>query len=574
MSKKRSRLEELVVMLLMLCSAVRLESLYKNQPTRSLMYNTTSGIYQAQLVAVDHPTQAFLNALLAHEHSVFEGRHHAADAKCSYVHKLIAVPYGEKPERFQRAILRKYEPGVHPVQEQIVCYQLANMTSYGLFQLKSQPKMTEDCLTANVYMPVDSENKLRDLSVIVHVHGGSNMVGGAFLFDGSVLAALGKVVVVTINYRLGVLGFLSDGSKKYPGNYGLRDQMLAIKWVRNNCHVLNCNPNKITLWGHSAGAGDIAWLAISPNANNLFQRAIIQSGSALSYWALDKLPFERYKSLRTYFNCTFLPEAHSEENGAMTRLIDECLKKMPLDKIYSFKFALIDAPGPINDAQLGKDALITAKYSGKDMIVQNFPQHLSILTGINAVEGFAFEGFFSTSVKFWSHINVTNELMLTLERFSLLVREKCIQNTAIMSRLKIGDFYERTAKKMLRENLSEQSKYTADLIRRLKSILLNSHTIFDSGFIELTNTLYDAAMSRRQQQQQPTQESVSRNKNANSNNLFVYEYLHENGGSSSNLRDFKSIVKNTTQLSTHFDGIDFIFGKLKSPIISVFVSSN
>ena len=124
---------------------------------------------------------------------------------------------------------------------------------------------------------------------------------------------------------------------KYPGNYGLRDQILAIKWLKQNCPVLNCDPNAITLWGHSAGAGNVNWLAISPLSNHLFQRVVIQSGTSFSYWGHDKMPFDRYKALKTYFNCSGLPETHTRQNGAMTQLIEKCLYLVPLTDLFSFK---------------------------------------------------------------------------------------------------------------------------------------------------------------------------------------------------------------------------------------------
>ena len=79
------------------------------------------------------------------------------------------------------------------------------------------------------------------------------MVGTGNLFDGSILASHSNIIVAMINYRLSILGFISDMTERYPGNYGLKDQILAIKWLKMNCEILNCDPDLITLWGHSAG---------------------------------------------------------------------------------------------------------------------------------------------------------------------------------------------------------------------------------------------------------------------------------------------------------------------------------
>jgi carboxylesterase type B len=492
-----------------------------------LQYNTTSGIYEAKLVKIA--------AYSAHKN------------RPTYVHKIVGIPYAEKPERFAQSVMKNYEPGIHYSQEPVFCHQSVNISAYGLFSLLDPPRMSEDCLTVNLYIPVPSspeeEKQLKNMSVLIHIHGGSNMVGGASLFDGTMLAGHGKLIVAIINYRLSILGFLSDMTEKYSGNYGLRDQILAINWIKNNCPVLNCNPNSITLWGHSAGAGDVNWLSVSPLSNHLFQRVIIQSGSSFSYWGFDKMPTERYKALKTYFNCPDLPEQYTPKNGAMTKLIENCLTNVPLNDLFSFKFSLIDAPGPVYDGFLGENSLIN-EYTPKEMIDKNTKRSildLDILTGINGVEGFSFEGYFSSSVRFWAQNNLTNEVVLTLERISLLTREKCSQGSIIANRGLIEQFYESKVEKLLADN----SDINSEEAKRLKAIFVNSDFIFDIGFIELVKVL---------------SEKRAENEYAKHGNLFVYEYLHENTGSQANFNAFKRYLKKNFPLSTHFDGIDLAFG--------------
>jgi carboxylesterase type B len=193
------------------------------QPKLPLYYNTTSGIYRAELVSVvSHRTK--------------------------YVAKLSYIPYAEKPGRFQHSVLKKYEHNVKQSDENIVCHQAAELNMYGLFKIRDIGRKTEDCLRITIYIPLSKEQP-KNLSVVIHIHGGSNYVGSSGLFDGSIVSAHGNVIVAIINYRLGMLGFLSDGTKKYPGNFGLRDQVNALKWLKLNCPTLGCNPNSITLWG-------------------------------------------------------------------------------------------------------------------------------------------------------------------------------------------------------------------------------------------------------------------------------------------------------------------------------------
>ena len=289
---------------------------------------------------------------------------------------------------------------------------------------------------------------------------------------------------------------------------------------------------------------------MSPLANKLFQRVVIQSGTAFNYWAQDKMPFDRYKALKTYFNCTDLPYEHTNENGAMSKLIETCLTHVPLNDLFSFKFSLIDGPGPVFDGFLGKDSIISETTPQKLMAKDNSILNLDILVGINAVEGFSFEGYFSSSAKFWTKNNFTNELTLTMERLSLLIREKCKQNSIIANRLLIDHYYESKVKSLV----SDQIYMNTDEAKQLKSIFLNGDIIFDTGFVELIKLIKE--------------------KNSNSNkkvNLFVYEYLHENTGSQPNLRAFKQYLKEDYTLSTHFDGMDLALGNFLLTNLVIFL---
>lgn len=132
---------------------------------------------------------------------------------------------------------------------------------------------------------------------MVYIHGGqflrgSNNVGPDYLLKED-------IVLVSINYRLGLLGFLvlNDTSLNVPGNAGLKDQILALKWVKKNIKAFNGDPARITIFGISAGAVSIDFILLSPLAKNLFHGAIIQSGSVVNPWAIgtfDPVDFCRY----------------------------------------------------------------------------------------------------------------------------------------------------------------------------------------------------------------------------------------------------------------------------------------
>jgi len=114
---------------------------------------------------------------------------------------------------------------------------------------------------------------------MVYIHGGG-FEHGSKGFDGSGLASR-DVVVVSINYRLGVLGFLSTQDDTMPGNFGMLDQIEALKWVRANIAAFGGDANSVTIFGHSAGSASVSLLNVSPLASGLFKRAIMQAGGAI-----------------------------------------------------------------------------------------------------------------------------------------------------------------------------------------------------------------------------------------------------------------------------------------------------
>ena len=142
---------------------------------------------------------------------------------------------------------------------------------------------SEDCLYLNVFKPVQRE---APLPVMVWIHGGgfNNGSGTAHLYDGSALARRG-VMVVSINYRLGRLGFFDHpalaaarGADEAGGNYGLMDMVEALRWVRANAEAFGGDPANVTIFGESAGGAAVTRLMISPEARGLFHRAVVQSG--------------------------------------------------------------------------------------------------------------------------------------------------------------------------------------------------------------------------------------------------------------------------------------------------------
>jgi para-nitrobenzyl esterase len=155
------------------------------------------------------------------------------------------------------------------------------------FYLREEPQ-SEDCLYLNIWTAAASESERRP--VMVWFHGGALVEGSGSLpsFDGAQLAAKG-IVLVTVNYRLGVFGYLAhpalsaDSERQVSGNYGLLDQIAALRWVRDNIAAFGGDPSNVTIFGQSAGSTSVFALLVSPLSGGLFGRAIGQSGSPFSF---------------------------------------------------------------------------------------------------------------------------------------------------------------------------------------------------------------------------------------------------------------------------------------------------
>ena len=147
----------------------------------------------------------------------------------------------------------------------------------GLVPGMGSDEQSDDCLNLNVWTPSVDDSR----PVLVWIHGGAFSLGAGSLsvYDGSRLAAATNTVVVTINYRLGALGFLVIDDPSCTPNVGLLDQVAALEWVRDNISAFGGDPDNVTIFGESAGGGSVLSLLSMPSAVGLFQRAIIQSGA-------------------------------------------------------------------------------------------------------------------------------------------------------------------------------------------------------------------------------------------------------------------------------------------------------
>ncbi|XP_078677188.1 pyrethroid hydrolase Ces2e-like [Branchiostoma floridae x Branchiostoma belcheri] len=216
----------------------------------------------------------------------------------SAVEEYLGIPYAAPPVgplRFQ------------PPRPALPWEGVRNASTFGNSCMQTRTNygpLSEDCLFLNIYVPVlNGSDQTQSMAVMVYIHGGRFNFDTALSFNGKWLASRGDVIVVTLNYRLNVFGFLSTGDRNSPGNFGLMDQRAAIVWVKDNIRNFGGDPDRITIFGESAGGMAVSMQLISPKTAGLFQRAICQSGVAMTPGAINYNPLEATKELCAYLGC-------------------------------------------------------------------------------------------------------------------------------------------------------------------------------------------------------------------------------------------------------------------------------
>ncbi|XP_071477531.1 acetylcholinesterase-like [Diadema antillarum] len=191
---------------------------------------------------------------------------------------FLGVPYANPPERFAPPQPKTSWAGERNANEfSAACMQ-------NTFLPNTYPSTSEDCLYLNIYA---SNQRQSGTPVMVWIHGGGFVGGSAMTYDysGIPLVTVGDVIVVAINYRVGVFSHLSTGDDVLPGNYGMLDQVAALEWIYNNIEAFNGSKDDITIFGESAGSASVSFHLVSKLSRGFFSKAILQSGTVISPWA-------------------------------------------------------------------------------------------------------------------------------------------------------------------------------------------------------------------------------------------------------------------------------------------------
>ena len=249
------------------------------------------------------------------------------------VYEFLGIPYAEPPigeRRFRKPVPKnRWEDILDATRKSNSCPQLLDTlfdTFPGATMWNANTNMSEDCLYLNIWVPrqiLDDLNKGQQQSlhpVFIWIFGGGFTSGSATLpvYDGRVLAGYNNIIVASMQYRIGALGFLYFDTEDAPGNMGMWDQLMALKWTCENIHYFGGDCKNTTLFGESAGAASVSLHLLSPFSRDYFQRAIMQSASALSGWAVlnKEEALWRSNELVTKFTSSCAPFPSATSAGA------------------------------------------------------------------------------------------------------------------------------------------------------------------------------------------------------------------------------------------------------------------
>lgn len=244
----------------------------------------------------------------------------------THMHAFRSIPFAKPPVgklRFAEPVdLLETWPGKHllAIKAPSSCplYDPESGKVYG----------NEDCLYLNIFTPsrLGEENRAEGtlLPVFVYIHGGAFMRGSSSSYGAGKLLSR-DIVVVTINYRLGALGYLSMGDSVLPGNYGMLDQISALRWVQKNIAQFGGDPSQVTIGGFSAGSASVNFHALSPLSKGLFHGGIMMSGASFCDWALKLDPRVGARLLGKKLECPL----------ETSKALRECLASKTSDQIVA-----------------------------------------------------------------------------------------------------------------------------------------------------------------------------------------------------------------------------------------------
>ncbi|KAG8196829.1 hypothetical protein JTE90_027543 [Oedothorax gibbosus] len=262
-----------------------------------------------------------------------------ASLEGTYVNEYLGIPYAEPPIgplRFQKPqTLQNYPPVFEATTIPPACPQFIKQPNFFAVNITDT---SEDCLYLNIWTPSDADPANKK-AVMFWIHGGGFRLQSirTWVHTGTALASQGDVIVVTVNYRLGLFGFLTTGTEDAPANRGLYDILEGLKWVNKNIEAFGGDAQRITIAGESAGAIAIGFFTISPLSEGLYTRLIMESGSPLKQMNSQTKNTINAQKITEAVKCgneTYPISQHPKE-------VVQCLKSLDADDLLRAEEQLI-----------------------------------------------------------------------------------------------------------------------------------------------------------------------------------------------------------------------------------------
>jgi para-nitrobenzyl esterase len=315
------------------------------------------------------------------------------------VREFLGIPYAAPPIRE----LRWRPPEPHQPWKTLYASTHMGPSCPQALAVTAGLATAEDCLFLNVYAPDSARS---GLPVMVWIHGGAFILGSGSAYDGSALVRKHELIVVTINYRLGALGFLAlrsleaESSAQVAGNYGLLDQQAALKWVKRNIPAFGGDPGKVTIAGESAGGISVCDQLLSPGASGLFRGAIIESGPCMRQATMA----EREKTGRALMTKLGCGEANNEAACLRAKTDQQVLAAMPgslqgpllwapvvdghvlpMQPVEAFRSGNFNKVPVINGSNRDEGSLFVA--FGKPLSVESYPAAIASFARAHPADG-------------------------------------------------------------------------------------------------------------------------------------------------------------------------------------------
>lgn len=283
------------------------------------------------------------------------------------IRAFMGIPYAEPPVgdlRFRAPVRPAIWNGIRLTQQQppICLHKDPFIRSKGT-------NGQEDCLYLNVYAPKFDMEKDKKLAVMVFIHGGGWEAGyGGYSNVPPEYFLDHDIILVTGNYRLGVLGFLSLENQEISGNFGLKDQVMMLAWVRMNIDKFGGDSNRITIFGNSAGGASVNYHSIAPMSKGLFQQGILQSGSLMNFWSDPARPgLAKMRAIRvtSLVGCK-ISGTNFKEIGKCLREVDGNKLAEVIDEFFEWDTdPVIPFPPVVEDFHQEDEAFISSLHYSK-----------------------------------------------------------------------------------------------------------------------------------------------------------------------------------------------------------------